>query len=180
MMNDEWWHRYFIKCIYRKNMNVIILWNLFDNILVFQNIINMKEPIHLRLMKFFGQLFFLFQSFLFIMATSIYRFGKRILHKHPTHYNPFKATHEDVFKSRSKNFHNNRGYYEAWWFQNLRIRISNRRQGTCFFLENCPWYLKWRKVKTKRNTNYYSAWTFRLCNVLVSSIESVYFKLKFR
>lgn len=59
-------------------------------------------------LKFFGQAFFILQSIVLLIPVSLFRIIKRLINLNKTsteHYNPFKATHEDVFRHKSTFFH---------------------------------------------------------------------------
>ena len=64
----------------------------------------MKEPLYMSTLKVCIKLMFILQSLILIIPASIYRFFKKFFHDHPIHFNPFKSTHEDVFKKRRKLF----------------------------------------------------------------------------
>ena len=60
----------------------------------------MTDSIHMSILKVAIKIMFVLQSVLLILPTSVYRFAKKSLHHHPHHFNPFKSTHQDVFKKR--------------------------------------------------------------------------------
>lgn len=56
------------------------------------------SSLYIRTLKIFIQIFFLFQSALLIIPASLYRLCLRIVSNKKLHFNPFRHTHEDVFK----------------------------------------------------------------------------------
>lgn len=62
----------------------------------------MLSSLHIHVLKLFIQIFFIIQSIILIIPSCLYRLILKLFSKQHKHINPFKHTHEDVFKSRRK------------------------------------------------------------------------------